>query len=199
MVTLVYITPVMYTDITGYAPEWLKDAFRFVSGALITAVGAALTLATLPHILVPGLSSVPLLLLSTTIYGTMLAASPFSSTIKSDMNLIAWNPFNRDANAVASSNDISFYKGVFVFRYGSSGGGGISFGIIGIGRGASVNTVMHEYGHHKQQRFTGLALYTSIVAIPSLISAATSTYGEHANRWYERWETDWGNRCWIWW
>jgi len=194
-----YITPVMYSDISGYAPEWLKDAFRFVSGVVITVVGAALTLTTLPLFLVPGLSSLPLLLLNTTLYGTMLAASPFSSTIKSDMNRISWNPFNGDANAVASSKDISFYKGVFVFRYGSSGGGGISFGIIGLGRGASVSTVMHEYGHHKQQRFMGLAFYTPIVAIPSLISAATSTYGVHANRWYERWATDWGNRGWIWW
>jgi hypothetical protein len=139
-----YITPVMYSDVSGYAPEWLKDAFRFVSGALITVVGASLTLATLPLLLVPGLSSIPLLLLSTTIYGTMLTASPFSSKIKTDMNRISWNPFNGDANAVANSKDISFYKGVFVFRYGSSGGGGISFGIIGLGRGASVNTVIHE-------------------------------------------------------
>jgi len=189
----------MYSDITGYSPEWLIDAFRFISGALITVVATALTLATSPLFLVPGFSSIPLLLLSMTFYGTMLVASPFSSTIKSDMNLIAWNPFNGDANAVASSKDISFYKGVFVLRYGSSGGGGISFGIIGLGRGASVNTVMHEYGHHKQQRFMGLALYTPIVAIPSLISAATSAYGVHANRWYERWATDWGNRGWIWW
>lgn len=189
----------MYLDISGFAPEWLKDTFRFVSGALISVVGATLTLATLPFLLVPGLSSIPLFFLSMTLYGTMLSASPFSSTIKSDMNRIAWNPFNGDANAVASSKDISFYKGAFVFRYGNSGGGGISFGIIGLGRGASANTVLHEYGHHKQQRFMGLALYTPIVAIPSLISAATSTYGAHAKRWYERWATDWGNRGWIWW
>jgi hypothetical protein len=45
----------------------------------------------------------------------------------------------------------------------------------------------------------GLAVYTPIVAIPSLISAGTSTYDAHANRWYERWATDWGNGGWIWW
>jgi len=179
-------------------PEWLNDLLRFVGGVLVTAAGAVVTVGTAPLLLIPGLSSVPLFSFNMTFYGAMLVASPFSSSVKSDMGLIKWNPFNNDAGAVASSNDISFYKGVFVFRYGKSGGGGISFGIIGLGRGASVNTVRHEYGHHKQQRLMGLALFTPIVGIPSLISAATSSYNEHANRWYERWATDWGNNGWFW-
>jgi hypothetical protein len=85
-----------------------------------------------------------------------------------------------------------------VFRYGKIGGGGISFGVIGLGRGGNVDTLMHEFGHDKQQRLLGLALYTAIVSIPSLISAVT-TPDSHANRWYERWATDWGNGGWIWW
>ncbi|MDY0209164.1 MAG: RHS repeat-associated core domain-containing protein, partial [Bacilli bacterium] len=191
--------PVMYSDITGFTPEWIEDIGRFFGGTVITIISVVSTVATSLLFLIPGASTIPLFTINMTAYGAMLMASPFSNTIKSDMSLIAWNPFNGDVNAVVSSKDISFYKGVFTFRYGSSGGGGISFGFIGLGRGASVNTVMHEYGHHKQQRLMGLAFYTPIVAIPSLISAASSTYGSHANRWYERWATKWGNRSWIWW
>ncbi|MDD3127158.1 MAG: hypothetical protein PHT27_06045 [Candidatus Izemoplasmatales bacterium] len=189
----------MYTDSDGYLPEWLKDVGRFLGGVLITVVAAALTIASAPALLVPELSSAPLSSLNMTFYGTMLAASPFSSTIKSDMNLIAWNPFNGDANAVAGSKDISFYKGVFVFRYGSSGGGGISFGIIGLGRGTHTDiTLLHEYGHYRQQQLLGMGIYTGLIAIPSFISA-TFTPLIHSTRWYEKWATDWGKSKGFWW
>ena len=45
----------------------------------------------------------------------------------------------------------------------------------------------------------GISFYTTIVAIPSLFSATVSTYGAHANRWYEKWASDWGNHGWFWW
>jgi hypothetical protein len=195
--------PVMYTDITGYSPEWLIDAFRFISGALITVVAAALTLATSPLFLVPGFSSIPLLLLSMTFYGTMLAASPFSRTIKADMNLIAWNPFNRNSGLAASSNKISFYKGTFVIRYGDldgRNGNGISLGIIFLERDGNSSLLMHEYGHQKQQRLLGFGLYTAVIAIPSIISFHISeNMTQHMNRWYEQWATEWGKKGLIWW
>jgi hypothetical protein len=125
----------------------------------------------------------------------MLVASPFSSSIKSDMQLIGWDFSNSNENATASSSKISFYKGVFVFWYGhSGGGGGFSLGLIGLGRGANGNTIRHEYGHHKQQRLLGLALYPPIVVIPSFIDAMfPSPTTPHQNLWYERWATEWGN------
>jgi len=194
-----HMTPVMYIDRDGTFPEWLADIGRFIGGALITVAAGVVIYYTHKFIWIPGLATVPLFAINMMGYGSMLMASPFDSTIKSDMDRIGWNPFNSDANAVAASNNVSFYNGVMVIRYGSTGGGGFSFGVIGLGRGASANTVRHEYGHHKQQRLLGLALYTSIIAIPSLISAATSRPSVHANRWYERWATEWGNRGWIWW
>lgn len=191
----------MYSDSTGTMPEWLINAGRFIGGLVITAASAVATYYTAPLLLIPGLASAPLFTANMTTYGAMLMVSPFNSTIKSDMESIGWNPFNSNEAAVLASQNVSFYKGVMVIRYGNATtrGGGFSFGIIGIGRGETrLSTVRHEHGHHKQQRLMGIALYTPIVAIPSLISAA-SRPGEHANRWYERWATDWGNRGWIWW
>ncbi len=187
----------MYTDSDGFCPEWLKDVGRFFGGVLITVVAAALTVVTAPLLLLPVLSSAPLFSLNMTLYGAMLIASVFSSTIKSDMELISWNPYNDDEYAASQSNDISFYKGVFVYRFGDNKGGGISLFSIGLGRGTNTDkTLLHEYGHFKQQQLLGMGLYTSIIAIPSLISA-TFTPNKHKTRWYERWATDWGNGRWI--
>jgi len=195
--------PVMYIDGDGTFPEWVADFGRFVGGYVITVAGVIATVATAPLLLIPGAASTPLFTANMTTYGAMLMASPFSSTIKSDMQLIGWNPFSSNETAVLASQNVSFYKGVLVIRYGdavTTRGGGFSFGIIGIGRGETrLSTVSHEYGHHKQQRLMGLTLYTPIVAIPSLISASRNTGIVHSNKWYERWATDWGNRGWIWW
>ena len=188
----------MYTDSDGYLPEWLNDVGRFLEGVLITVVAAALTIASAPALLVPGLSSAPLSSLNMTFYGAMLVASVFSSTIKSDMERISWNPYNDNEIASSQSNDISFYKGVFVYRFGDTNGGGISCFSIGLGRGTNTDkALMHEYGHYKQQQLLGMGIYTGLIAIPSLISAKF-TPQLHGSRWYERWATDWGNGGWIW-
>ena len=190
--------PVMYTDSNGFCPEWLKDVGRFIGGVLITVVAAALTIVSAPALLVPGLSSAPLSSLNMTFYGAMLVASVFSSTIKSDMERISWNLYNDNEIAASQSNDISFYKGVFVYRFGDTNGGGISCFSIGLGRGTNTDkALMHEYGHYKQQQLLGMGIYTGLIAIPSLISAKF-TPQLHCSRWYERWATDWGNGGWIW-
>jgi len=71
----------MYSDSDGLCPEWLKDVGRFFGGILITVVAAALTVATAPLLFLPVVSSAPLSSLSMTLYGAMLVASVFSSTI----------------------------------------------------------------------------------------------------------------------
>lgn len=155
---------------------------------------------TSPLLLIPGASTIPLFTLNMTAYGTMLMATALNNEVKEDMKSIDWNPFNSDAQAAAAANNVSFYNGVFVFKYGSRlDGSGISMIGIGLGRGANASTLMHEYGHHKQQRMLGVGLYVTIVAIPSLISASTSTYVQHNSRWYEQWATDWGNGGLLWW
>jgi hypothetical protein len=194
-----YITPVMYTDSDGYLPEWLKDVGRFLGGVLITVVAAALTIASAPALLVPELSSAPLSSLNMTFYGAMLVASAFSSAIKSDMERISWNPYNENENAVSQSYDISFFKGVFVYRFGNTNGGGITCFSIGLGRGTHTDiTLLHEYGHYRQQQLLGMGIYTGLIAIPSFISA-TFTPLIHSTRWYEKWATDWGKSKGFWW
>lgn len=187
----------MYTDSDGYFPEWLKDVGRFFGGVLITSVAAALTIASAPALLVPGLSFITLSSFNMTIYGTMLVASVFTNSIKSDMERISWNPYNANEVAVSQSADVSFYKGVFVYRFGDTNGGGITWFSIGLGRGLSTDKMLkHEYGHYRQQQLLGMGLYTIFISVPSLISAQ-NTPDKHSNRWYERWATDWGNGGWF--
>jgi hypothetical protein len=197
------MTPVMYSDISGYAPEWLCDIGRFVGGTAIAVLSLAITVATLPLLLIPGAASVPLFSYNMMLYGAALMASPVDKNIKTDMKKINWNPFNNNTSSVVSSNTLSFYKGTFVMRYGKKDGRnrtGFSFGIIALERDASSYVLKHEYGHHKQQRLLGIGLYTTIVAGPSLFSFYTSnSIADHQGRWYEQWATDWGNKGVFWW
>lgn len=119
------------------------------------------------------------------------------------MNSISYNPFNSNVDLVIASNNISFYKGTSVIRYGKRDKknlNGFSFGIIALERDATLFVLKHEYGHIKQQRLLGIGLYTTMVAVPSLISFYTSDSSDaHMNRWYEEWATEWGSRGGLWW
>ena len=59
---------------------------------------------------------------------------------------------------------------------------GVTLGSFGVG---APRLEQHERGHMIQHDKLGLA-YWAFVAVPSLISAATSTLPEHMDRWYER-------------
>ncbi|PAT00948.1 hypothetical protein CI105_09250 [Candidatus Izimaplasma bacterium ZiA1] len=48
MVLVVSITPVMYSDISGYAPEWLKGAGRIITGAIAITAGAIVLIGGAP-------------------------------------------------------------------------------------------------------------------------------------------------------
>jgi hypothetical protein len=67
--------------------------------------------------------------------------------------------------------------------------GGISFGPVVIG-GHGFSDYQHEFGHTWQSRVLG-PLYLLIVGIPSLISAATSSYAEHNTFFSEEWANAW--------
>jgi hypothetical protein len=183
-------------------PRWLINLAKFGSGIVLFVFFVILTIVLLPLFIIPLVSSIPLYTLSLAFYGKMLFISPFSLSVQSDMDKIRWNLNNSDPKIVLQSEKCSFYKGIFIKRYGNpqtSRGGGVSFGIIGIGRGERREYVpSHEYGHTKQQRLIGIILYTVIVGIPSLISSKISKPGEHEKRWYEKWATKWGVRGFFW-
>lgn len=67
--------------------------------------------------------------------------------------------------------------------------GGISFGPVVIG-GHGFSDYQHEFGHTWQSRVLG-PFYLLIVGIPSLISAATSSYAEHNKFFSEAWANSW--------
>lgn len=67
--------PVMFTDSTGYIPEWLMDVTGFISGAAITIVALTAFVLTSPLLLFPGACSVPLFTMNMIAYGGALMAA----------------------------------------------------------------------------------------------------------------------------
>jgi len=145
--------PVMYIDSTGHFPLIALAALL-----LFTPIGGLAVQATT----------------SIVSYAGMAVASIWNEDIRADMNAIGWNPFNNDANAVANSNFVSFYKGVPVFRNDGSSG---SFGVILLTRNgfkwssehywSPEDILMHEWGHSVQQMTFGPIPYLIDIGIPS--------------------------------
>lgn len=90
----------------------LGDIGRFVGGLAITVIGVVVTYITAPLALIPGLASITQASYSLMMYGGFIMASSWDKQIKSDMDLIKWNPFNSNETAVLGSSKISFYKGI---------------------------------------------------------------------------------------
>ena len=88
---------------------------------MLTIGGAIGTVVTALLALVPGLSIMPQVTFSVTLYGGFVAASAFSDDIYKDMSAIGWNPFNGNESAIIAANKVSFYKGVPVFRHSIPG------------------------------------------------------------------------------
>ena len=110
-------------------------------------------------------------------YLGMAIASIWNKDIRNDMNAIGWNPFNSDTKLVASSNVVSFYNGVPVFRTDDTMSG--SFGIIVLSRHGFENedgfcwtpeeNVKHEWGHNVQQAIYGPIPYLLNIGLPSVL------------------------------
>ena len=100
-------------------------------------------------------------------------------------------------------NGFTFYKGVPVFTADWLDTAGFSYGFIVLGsenlyRNEFSNTLNHEYGHIVQMRSIGLADYTFLVAIPSLIGAGIAkqnktVYDNYFNLPWERSADYYGN------
>ena len=177
--------PVMRTDSQGtswwnpFSWDW-KAIGRFIGGSLLTIGGAIGTVVTAPLALVPGLSIIPQVTFSVTLYGGFVAASAFSDDIYKDMSAIGWNPFNGNESAVIAANKVSFYKGVPVFRHSIPGFTSASaFGMIFLNRNDTrIDTVRHEWGHIVQAILLGQAGFLKWIAVPSLITNFVSRFNE---------------------
>lgn len=97
--------PVMYKDSTGCYSflDFLTDAGRFIGGIAISVAAGVTTINLAPLFLIPGAAAIPLFTTNMMMYGAMATSSPFSSAIKSDMELINWNPFNNNESIVIES------------------------------------------------------------------------------------------------
>ena len=166
--------PVNKYDPTGKFP-WLLAA----AAVLFTPIGGMLT-----QVAVSAVS-----------YAGIAVASLFNDDIRNDMNAIGWNPLNSDESKVLSSNNVSFYKGVPVFRTNMERSG--SFGAIFLKReyindkGNKVtptsDEVKHERGHIWQLMMMGVGTYGFSVCIPSPLKLGK---WDKVNRYYySPWET----------
>jgi len=183
--------PVSYVDPSGQFAK-LTPVFMAIKLMLFTPVGGVVTQAAVSAGCYIGM----------TVWAFGDLAFNNGQGAWADMNRIRWNPFNRDEHLVLASRNISFYRGMPVFRYGDRNRtDGFSYGVIGLGRGLTgthidhINVVRHEWGHNRQMMRLGLGGYTLAVAIPSVISARTDP-GNHRNQWFERWADELGGAVW---
>ncbi|MBP5631787.1 MAG: RHS repeat-associated core domain-containing protein [Clostridia bacterium] len=137
--------PVNFVDPSGNIPIGLIIAALF----LFTPVGG-----TALQIIASAVS-----------YLGMLVVSVFDKEVRDDLKSIKYNPFNVKENKVLSSQKVSFYKGVPVFRTNGKRSG--TFGGIFLKRGETETELKHERGHSWQLMMMGIVTYAITVAIPS--------------------------------
>lgn len=172
----------MYSDRSGHMPEWLKDVGRFIGGLLIIALAVAAIVATIHYggwlCLLPGFGSLLTAEISLITYGGSIMASSWDPLIQQDMENIGWNPFNSNPN-MSNINKVSFYKGqaVVLQNFVNSS---FSFGIMFLHTSQYKNqtVVKHEWGHFAQMLMLGPTIYTTNVALPSLIY---NLWGDYQN------------------
>ena len=90
-----------------------------------------------------------------------------------------FNIMNSDPEKVIQSNYLSAYKGIVYIKVHSivPDWFGLSFGVVFIGDGVTVDTVKHEYGHTRQLFQMGIPSYLVNVAYPSVIGWALDYCG----------------------
>ena len=182
--------PVMYSDGSGHMPEWLKDVGRFIGGLLIIALAVAAIVATIHYggwlCLLPGFGSLLIAEISLITYGGFIMASSWDPLIQQDMEKIRWNPFNSNPN-MSNINKVSFYKGqaVVLQNFVNSS---FSFGIMFLHTSQYKNqtVVKHEWGHFAQMLMLGPTIYTTNVALPSLIYNLWGDYQDYDEPLYSK-------------
>lgn len=147
--------PVNYIDPTG---RFWEIAIAIAAILLFTPVGGV----------------VAQTVVSVVSYVGMSIGAIFDGDIRSDMNLIGWNPFNSDENAVLSSNKVSFYKGMPVFRTNNKRSG--TYYAIFLKRTSSADVLKHERGHGWQSLMMGIGTYGLMIGLPSACQWSTRPY-----------------------
>jgi hypothetical protein len=99
-------------------------------------------------------------------YPFALAASLFSKTVREDLKLIRFDPFNRDEEKVLKARKLSFFKGAAVLRMRGRSG---AFGVILLDRFENASALRHERGHLRQLMLMGVATFLITVALPSAL------------------------------
>ena len=98
-------------------------------------------------------------------YISMAVVSIWDEEVRQDMAAIQWNPFNTNESAVLSSNKVSFYQGVPVFKTSLQRSG--SFGAVFLNQHATETTLKHEFGHSVQQMIMGPVKFGLMIGLPS--------------------------------
>ena len=102
MVLVVNITPVMYSDITGYAPEWLVGIGRIVTGVIAVVAGIA--------VITCGVALAPMLIIATI---TLIAGGlTIANGIADIQQSINGNNYIRDLIFSGDQSSYNFYAGI---------------------------------------------------------------------------------------
>ena len=157
--------------------DTLEKIGKVLGGAVITAIGATVAIATFPVAsLLPCCGGfITQLGVSITMYGAFMVGSVFSKEIQCDMDSIGWNPLNSNEDATLGSESVSFYKGMPIIRTGAGSRSG-SFTMIFLAKGEDADTLNHEWGHGMQHGLLGAVRFGLSVGIPSPLSLGPWDY-----------------------
>jgi RHS repeat-associated protein len=146
--------PVMYSDISGYAPKRIENIWNWGNTAFGSLRNVTFKIAV-----------VEIALITALVDGRV-------SDIVHDFKSGAMNPFNQDESIALNSKVFSFYKGSIVIRHSLPGTSCSIFGTIflntyEVNNSSGYRTLNHEWGHSVQERIMG-AFYIPFVAVPSV-------------------------------
>lgn len=110
-------------------------------------------------------------------YILSLFLSLFIQSIKDDIFLIKFNPFNKDADSVLQSKYISFYKGVLVIKTNIKRPCSVCILVMNNNKNDYFKTILnHEYGHIFQQLILGPIKYLLLIGLPSALQLSRRSY-----------------------
>ena len=98
----------------------------------------------------------------------------FDKDIYNDLSLINFDIGNSDIDKVLKARKVSFYKYIPIIKTDTSRAG--TFLCIMLSHNEDINTVLHEYGHTRQEIMMGPILYLLFIGIPSYFELSDISY-----------------------